>query len=387
MSRRVDPDLLSEIKQYGAINPETCFNCGTCTATCPLATDETPFPRSTIRLLQVGLKDDLLKSADPWLCYYCGDCSVSCPRGAEPAETQMALRRWLTAQYDWTGLARKFYTSKTWEVGAIVLVGACIVLMFALFHGPIVTERVALNTFAPAPIIHALDMVMAAGLSFFLATNLLRMHHAILRRGTRVRVPLRLYLSEAWQLVYHFATQARFEQCDGDSRGILRKPRWRSHWLLVSGYVLMFTLVVGFLDWFQTDNLYPLYHPQRWLGYYATIVLLYGAADALWGRIKKEHQMHRFSHLSDWIFPILLLLTTLTGILVHTFRYLALPLPTYYTYAAHLAVAVPMLVLEVPFGKWSHLAYRPVAIYLQSVKQKASARQRAGAVGVPASAA
>jgi quinone-modifying oxidoreductase subunit QmoC len=30
-----------------------------------------------------------------------------------------------------------------------------------------------------------------------------------------------------------------------------------------------------------------------------------------------------------------------------------------------------MLVLEVPFGKWSHLAYRPFAIYFQTLKEKA----------------
>jgi len=111
MSARINPDLLLELKEYGDINVEACFNCGTCTATCPLSTAETPFPRGNIRLLQLGLKDRLLQSPDPWLCYYCGDCSQSCPRGAEPGEAQMTMRRWLTAQYDWTGLARKFYTS------------------------------------------------------------------------------------------------------------------------------------------------------------------------------------------------------------------------------------------------------------------------------------
>ena len=86
--------------------------------------------------------------------------------------------------------------------------------------------------------------------------------------------------------------------------------------------------------------------------------------------------MHRFSHPSDWMFPILLLLTTLTGIFLHTFRYLDLPLATYVTYVIHLAIAVPMLVLEVPFGKWSHLAYRPFAIYFQAIKEKAQALQQ-----------
>jgi hypothetical protein len=38
---------------------------------------------------------------------------------------------------------------------------------------------------------------------------------------------------------------------------------------------------------------------------------------------------------------------------------------------------VPMLVLEVPFGKWSHLAYRPLAIYFQQLREKAWQTQTA----------
>jgi len=321
-------------------------------------------------MVQLGLRERLMQSPDPWLCYYCGDCSATCPRQAEPAEAQMTMRRWLTAQYDWTGLARKFYTSGLWEVGSILFVSALIVLMFVFFAGPMETDHVALNTFAPVQRIHYGDWVLAAFLSFFLLSNIFRMYVLTLKQGTKVKIPFSLYVTEAWNLLYHFVTQNRFEKCDEEQKGFFQKKRWRNHWLLVSGYVLMFALVVGFLPWFQTDNIYPIYHPQRWLGYYATIVLLYGGADILWGRIKKEHQAHRFSHLSDWIFPILLLLTTASGIMVHTFRYLDMPLATYYTYAAHLAILTPMLVLEVPFGKWSHLAYRPFAIYFQAIKEK-----------------
>jgi quinone-modifying oxidoreductase subunit QmoC len=114
-------------------------------------------------------------------------------------------------------------------------------------------------------------------------------------------------------------------------------------------------------------------------------VLILGAGRALWGRFKKDVQMHRFSHASDWMFPVLLLVVTLTGIFQHTFRYLDLPLLTYYTYAVHLAFAVPMLVLEVPFGKWAHLYYRPLAIYFQVVKEKA-AQIAESAAGAPAPA-
>lgn len=384
MSLRVDTSLLPELKEYGDINIEACFNCGNCTAICPNSTDETPFPRNNIRLLQLGLKERLLESVDPWLCYYCGECSTTCPRQADPAEAQMSMRRWLTAQYDWTGLAKKFYTSKVWEIGSVLLLAAFIVMMFVLYHGPIVTDHVALNTFAPVHLVEIGDMVMLFGLSFFLLSNVFHMYRIIMGK-TALKAPLKLYVTEAWRLIYNAVTQIRFSQCDDEQKGFWQKKRWRNHWLLVSGYGLMFTMIVLFLKWFQTDNLYPIWHPQRWLGYYATIVLLFGAGDAIWGRIKKDNEMHRYSHPSDWMFPVLLLMTTLSGILVHTFRYLGLPLATYYTYVTHLAILTPMLVLEVPFGKWSHLAYRPFAIYFQAIKERAES-QTTAPEAIPASA-
>ena len=77
MSNRVDPTLLLDLKDYGAVGAEICFNCGTCTAQCPLTDDEHPFPRNMIRLAQLGLEDQILERTDPWLCYYCGDCAES----------------------------------------------------------------------------------------------------------------------------------------------------------------------------------------------------------------------------------------------------------------------------------------------------------------------
>lgn len=379
MSIRIDTSLLDEIKKYGDVNIEACFNCGNCTAVCPLSSDNNPFPRNNIRRLQIGSRDQILQSTDPWLCYYCGECSQTCPRGAEPAESQMALRRWLTGQYDWTGLAKRFYTSKLWELGSILLVAAFVVLLAAILHGPIITDQVELNTFAPVGLVHLADWIMAGLLSFFLLSNVFRMHQLIVRPKEKGWPSLSIYLGEVWKLIYNAFTQKRYSECE-------HKKPWINHLLLVSGYVLMFGIIVFFLPWFQTDNLYPIYHPQRWLGYYATIVLIYGTGAALWGRIKKDAEYHRFSHFSDWIFPILLLLTTITGILVHIFRYAGLPLATYYTYVVHLSILAPMLILEVPFGKWSHLAYRPFAIYFQSIKERV-AHQKASTADALAQAA
>jgi ferredoxin len=369
MNYRANPAFLDELKEYGDVNIEACFNCGNCTAICPLSTDETPFPRNNIRLMQLGLKDRILQNVDPWLCYYCGDCSETCPRGAEPAEAQMALRRWLTAQYDWTGLGRLFYTSKAWVMGVVFLIVTLVTLLLvALLHGPVITDRVELNTFAPIEIIHTGDLILAALLSFFLLTNVLRMYLLIFHRGNKVRVPIWLFITEAWSFVFHFFTQQRFSKCES-------KARWVSHLILVSGYGTMFVLIVVFISWFQTDNIYPIYHPQRWIGYLAAIALIYGAGDAIWGRIKKKNEMHRFSQLSDWVFPVLLLLLSVSGMVIHFFRYQGWALATYYSYVAHLIIMLNLYFYLGPMGKWSHMLYRPIAIYFHQVKQKAVEQQ------------
>ena len=38
-------------------------------------------------------------------------------------------------------------------------------------------------------------------------------------------------------------------------------------------------------------------------------------------------------------------------------------------------ILIPMLVVEVPFSKWSHLAYRPMAIYFANLKEKARSNE------------
>jgi ferredoxin len=358
VSTRVDPSLRREVVRFGGNDIDLCMNCGNCTAECPLSCGETVFPRKVIRYLQLGMRDRLRECLEPWLCYYCGECSKTCPREANPGETMMATRRWLTAEYDWTGLSRRLYVSKAWEVGLSLAVGLFVVALFALFHGPMVIDRVELNTFAPVKWVEYGDWIMAATLALLLFTNASRMHRFVMRGE---EIPVSVYLSELKTLFVHGLTQRRWRECEGP------KTRWLKHFLLFTAYSTMLILVVIFLRWFQTDG----WNFTSLLGYYATAVLLYVTGDAMIGRIRKREEIHKRSHPTDWMFLILLLLTSLTGILVHLLRMGGLPLLTYYTYVIHLAVAVPMLVVEVPFGKWAHLLYRPLAMYLTAVKEKA----------------
>lgn len=366
MPSRLDPGLHREIARFGAPDVGACMSCGNCTATCSLATDSEAFPRRIIHLLQIGHRERLASSVEPWLCYYCGDCSTSCPRDANPGEIMMATRRYLTARYDWTGLGRRFYMSPAWQVVAMVVVALAVVVAFGLFHGPVVTDHVALNTFAPVEAIERADWIMAAVLGLLLLSNAARMVRLVLGDGGP-RPPASAWVAEARSLLVHFLTQRRWRECTGSRR------RWAKHVLLVSGYLTMMALVIVGLRWFQTDEVRSVLHPTRLLGYYATAVLLYVTADFLVGRVRAREPIHAASEASDWLFLVLLFSVALTGIAVHLLRLAGFPMATYVVYVVHLALTAPLLIVEVPFGKWSHMLYRPLAVYVTNVRQRAAA--------------
>jgi len=375
VSITVDPDLQHEIARFGSDDISRCIHCGNCTAICSLSGKDEVFPRKTIRYVQLGMKDRLKASVEPWLCYYCGECSETCPQQANPGEIMMTLRRWLTAQYDSGERAARLYTSRK-AMWALIVKSALIPLvLLAAYHlatgfKHIVTDHVSVNSFAPVGWVWAAVLIHFAVLGWRVASNALSMSRCILGSEER-RLPLRPgdYLKEFGSLIVHFTTQKRWLDC-----GKEHYPQWALHLLLVSGYVIMLILVVGLLGWFQTDRIYPLYHPQRWLGYYATVALIYASVAMLVGRARKRATLHQYSQHSDWLFPSFILVGAITGILVHAFRYAGWPWPTYLLYVIHVMAMVAMLDSEVGIGKWSHMIYRPLAIYLLQVKKRAERR-------------
>ncbi len=384
MSVKVDPNLMKDLKAFGLKDANKCFHCGNCTAVCPLSTPENPFPRKLVKYAQMGMADKILESPEPWLCYYCGDCSDRCPRGADPGETMMVMRRYLTSRYDWTGFSRKFYTSEAFEIVAIAIVAVIVGLGLILFRADNPNmEHAYLNSVWPAPAIEIADLVMAAILSFLLLSNTWRCVKFTMGDLLK-KIPLKIYITQAKELIIHFVTQKRFGECTD-------RTQWIVHLLIMTGYSTAFLLVAVFLAGglhvigiysdnlaFQRDIEYQFFHPIRLLGYYATFAIMYGTTYAIIGRLRKSKAPYKNTHPTDWMFLILLQLTTLTGIFIHFTRLLDWPMPTYVLYVVHLMVAVPMLVLEVPFAKWAHLAFRPVVIFLTKVKEAYAEEQKAG---------
>ncbi|MFA5462722.1 MAG: 4Fe-4S dicluster domain-containing protein, partial [Dysgonamonadaceae bacterium] len=207
MATRINPRFSEELKKYGAINMNACYNCGTCTAVCSLSTTDDSFPREMVRLSVLGLEDDIKTSLKPWECYYCGECTTNCPQTANPGELMMSLRRWLTAKYDWTGLSGLLYKSMSLTLFAMLLVFAG-VLYFA--------NSVNFNLEQMLHTGHIFEMVAIGTIMFVIfVPNLLRMwNFTVLKAG--VKVPFKTYVIALSDLFVHMFTQKRSKDCDED---------------------------------------------------------------------------------------------------------------------------------------------------------------------------
>ncbi|HEC34299.1 MAG TPA: (Fe-S)-binding protein [Chloroflexi bacterium] len=71
-----------------------CIQCGTCSATCPTAYAMDYSPRQLWRMVQLGLRDEVLNSQTFWLCTTCKSCQVRCPRGIDLMDAMIALKEY-----------------------------------------------------------------------------------------------------------------------------------------------------------------------------------------------------------------------------------------------------------------------------------------------------
>ena len=80
-------------QEFGASELNACFQCGVCTASCPIRElDDTFNPRKIMKLAKLGLKDQVLNNEFIWLCSMCFICLERCPQDVRPPDVMTVLR-------------------------------------------------------------------------------------------------------------------------------------------------------------------------------------------------------------------------------------------------------------------------------------------------------
>jgi len=86
------PTFLEEAKQKSGEDLSLCYQCLKCTAGCPTAPHMDIRPNNLIRMIQMGMKDAVLRSHAIWLCVSCETCGTRCPNKIDIGVLMDALR-------------------------------------------------------------------------------------------------------------------------------------------------------------------------------------------------------------------------------------------------------------------------------------------------------
>lgn len=114
----IDMQFKNEVNKIpGGERMMMCFQCGTCTADCPIARfSDTYRPRRILRMAQLGLKEKVLSSDQLWLCAACYTCVDHCPQDVEISSVIRALKN-LAVQEGYTPLVFKELAGAVLETG------------------------------------------------------------------------------------------------------------------------------------------------------------------------------------------------------------------------------------------------------------------------------
>jgi len=84
--------FLEEVRNRCGENLRLCYQCLKCTAGCPTAPYMDFSPHAVVRMIQWGLKQDVLESKAIWLCVSCETCGARCPNEIDIGLLMDALR-------------------------------------------------------------------------------------------------------------------------------------------------------------------------------------------------------------------------------------------------------------------------------------------------------
>jgi quinone-modifying oxidoreductase subunit QmoC len=377
-----DIEFIRDVRRSGGDTLKKCYQCATCSVTCPQSTDSNPFPRKEMIWAQWGLKDRLTKSPAVWVCHYCGDCTAHCPRGAKPGEVLNALRQFSIGSYS----SPKFLTNLVGKKSFLpVLFGipTLIFLSYILLQGgfPDTEKIVFANLFPQIGFIDPLFIALAVFVLLSAGSGSLKMWKDMNEMFPPVEK--KSLIGSVLSTFISIFKHSKFNEC------LVNKNRFLAHLFTFYGFVFLFitTMIISVLEWAGLLGIHlPVHHNEisepytilglkiassvtpldnilfKLLANFGAVILLLGITLVIKNRLTGDEESK--GSYFDWLLILVIVGVGLTGFLTELIRLAGSAVPAYSMYTLHL-IFVFVLFAYLPFSKLAHLFYRTVAlIYL-----------------------
>ncbi len=90
---RPDEAFLAAVEARSGEPVSRCYQCRKCTNGCPVRFALDAMPNQVMRMAQLGLEEELLRSRTIWICASCQTCTTRCPNDIDIAHLMDTLRQ------------------------------------------------------------------------------------------------------------------------------------------------------------------------------------------------------------------------------------------------------------------------------------------------------
>jgi len=97
-TEKSNPAFYKEVMERSKAHLEKCYQCIACSSGCPGAYQMDYPPHQLLRMVQLGMKDQVLNSNTFWICLSCETCATRCPNDIEIVLVMDTLREMALAE-------------------------------------------------------------------------------------------------------------------------------------------------------------------------------------------------------------------------------------------------------------------------------------------------
>jgi heterodisulfide reductase subunit C len=115
----IESSFGAQVKEASGTEINRCYQCLTCSLGCPSASAMDYLPHQLVRMVQMGLREQVLTSSTIWVCADCQACATRCPNEVDIVRImdvlrEISLREGLVKERDVADFHRIFLGNIEW---------------------------------------------------------------------------------------------------------------------------------------------------------------------------------------------------------------------------------------------------------------------------------